>query len=188
MFSVKSEEIPSKIFHPLLILPVAGVAILMLEGIALLNSIKWVVVWVLVAMIPTSVVAWNTGEQKGFDVISREQRNKSYMIGIICLGLALIVGESFSAPKAVLDIGIYAIVATSVFGVFNRFTKISIHTGSLSFVAGGFLTLMPPVGVAGILASVPVGWSRVRLDCHTKSQVVQGAVVGLTAGVLAAGL
>ena len=122
---MKSEEIPSKLFHPLLILPLAGVAILMLEGIAPLHSVKWVSIWVLVAMIPTSVVAWNTGEQKGFDVISREQRNKSYMIGITCLALALIIGYFFSAPKAVLDLGIYAIVATTVFGVFNRFTKIS---------------------------------------------------------------
>jgi len=182
---VKIEELPSKIFHPLLILPIAGVSILILEGVSPADSLKWVSIWILVAMIPPSVVAWNTGEKKGFDVISRQQRNKSYVTGVTCLSLALGIAYFFSAPKPVIDLGIYGVVASSVFGVFNRFTKISIHTGSLSFVAGGFLTIMPPIGVAGVIASVPVGWSRVKLDCHTKSQVIQGAVVGLTSGFLA---
>jgi len=183
--SVKYEELPSQIFHPLLILPISGISILMLKGIEPLNSIKWVGLWVLLAMVPTSIVAWNTGKQKGFDVISREQRNKSYIIGIGCLTIALALGYFFSAPDAVLDLGVYAIIASSVFGIINRFTKISIHTGSLSFVAGGFLTINPVIGVAGIIASVPVGWSRVKLDCHTKNQVIQGAAVGLASGVLA---
>lgn len=184
-FPVKYEEIPSQIFHPLLILPIAGVSILMLEGIEPVISVNWVGLWVLIAMVPTSIVAWNTGEQKGFDVISREQRNKSYIVGISCLALALMLGHFFSAPNAVINLGIYAIIASAVFGIINRFTKISIHTGSLSFVAGGFLTINPAIGFAGIIASVPVGWSRVKLECHTKSQVIQGAAVGLTSGVLA---
>ena len=178
------EELPSKIFHPLLILPPSGALILILQNIGMMESLKWIGTWIVVSMLPTAYVAWNTGE-KGFDVISRRQRDKSYLVGISSLIIALGLGIYFSAPGAVLDLGMYAIVAATVFGVFNRFTKISIHTGSLGFVAGGFLTIMHSIGIAGIIATIPVGWSRVKLGCHTRNQVIQGAILGLTSGVLA---
>lgn len=178
------EEIPSKIFHPLLILPLAGLAILVLQGLRPVESLKWVILWVLTAMIPTSAVAWNTGE-KGFDVISREERNLSYAVGLGSLLVALLIARSLSAPSTVVELGYFAIGVSLLFALLNRFTKISIHTGSLTFVAGGFVTLMPSVSALGLLMSIPVGWSRVRLDCHTKAQVIQGVAVGFSCGVIA---
>jgi hypothetical protein len=47
----------------------------------------------------------------------------------------------------------------------------------------------PHVAAAGVLlvlvlgaAVVAVAWSRVRLDCHTRAQVVVGAALGLVLG------
>lgn len=185
--SVKLEEIPSKVFHPLLVLPLTGLAVLILKETGFIESVMWIGLWITVAMVPTSVVAWRT-DGKGFDIVSREKRNFSYLTGVLGLASALVLSIFLSAPVAVLELGFFGLCAAVIFGLLNQFTKISVHTGAIGFVSGGFLNLMPSVTISGIFISVLVGWSRVRLEQHTRKQVFQGVAVGLVSGALIAAL
>ncbi|MFB6116089.1 MAG: hypothetical protein ABEK10_01140 [Candidatus Nanosalina sp.] len=182
---MRFEEIPSNILHPLTVLPVAGTLLLYARGLGLLESVSWVSIWVVAAMVPTTVVAWRTVEP-GLDVINRRQRNRSYLTGISALLAVLGAAYTLSAPAPVLHLGQFAVVAAAVFGAANQFSKISIHTGTLTFAAGSFVKLVPAVAFAGVLLSVPVAWSRVELDCHTRKQVLQGGALGLICGILTA--
>lgn len=150
-----------------------------------MESGLWVLLWIFAAMAPTTLVAWRTGEP-GLDVISRTQRNRSYVTGIAALIAVLGAAYTLSAPPPVLQLGQFAVVAAAVFGAANQFSKVSIHTGTLTFVAGSFVNLIPAAAFAGVLLSVPVAWSRVELDCHTRRQVLQGGALGLICGVLTA--
>lgn len=182
---MRFEELPSKILHPLVVLPVAGTLLLSAQGIGLVESGLWVLLWVVAAMVPTTLVAWRTGEP-GLDVISRRQRNRSYITGITALIAVLGAAYTLSAPPPVLQLGQFAVVAAAVFGAANQFSKVSIHTGTLTFAAGSFVNLIPVAAFTGVLLSVPVAWSRVELDCHTRRQVLQGGALGLICGVLTA--
>lgn len=182
---MRIEELPSKILHPLVVLPVAGSLLLYARGLTPLESVSWVFMWVLAAMVPTTVVAWRTGEP-GLDVIDRSQRNRSYITGIVSLSAVLGAAYFFSAPSPVLELGQFALVAAAVFGITNQFSKVSIHTGTLTFAAGSFLNLIPFATATGVLLSVPVAWSRIELDCHTRKQVIHGGILGLICGIVTA--
>ena len=182
---MRLEALPSKVLHPLVVLPVSGVLLLYSKGLTLGSAGSWVFLWVITAMVPTMIVAWKTGEP-GFDVISRRQRNRSYVTGITALSVAFGLAYVFSAPEPVLRLGVFSLVGGAVFGVANQFSKVSIHTGTLTFSAGSFVTLFPKATLTGVLLSVPVAWSRIELDCHTRVQVIQGGLLGLICGVLTA--
>ncbi len=68
----------------------------------------------------------------------------------------------------------------------SRRWKVSIHTLSVAEAVVGFhyLASTPLVLLAGI-ATVAVGWARVRLGKHTVHQVVVGAVIGLISASIA---
>ncbi len=184
-YTVDYEALPSKIFHPLTVLPVSGVLILFFNGLNIFESGSWIFLWILSAMVPTAAVAWRTGE-RGFDVVSREQRKKSYIVGAASLTFGLALSIFLGAPAAVVNLGYFAVGAVLVFGLVNSFRKVSVHTGTLGFVAGGFLNTVPLISVLCVVLAVPVGWSRVELDQHSRDQVVQGAVVGFLCGLIAA--
>ena len=178
------KALPSKILHPLIVLPLAGIFVLFYNGLNLVESIGWVSLWIMSAMIPTALVAWRTGD-KGFDIISRKQRNKSYIVGVTSLALSLVLSSLMYAPTAVTELGYFALGAVIIFGLANKFTKVSVHTGSIAFVAGGFLTKTLAIGMLSIILTVPVGWSRVKLDRHSRNQVIHGAILGFTCGLVA---
>ncbi|EGQ43360.1 MAG: PAP2 superfamily protein [Candidatus Nanosalina sp. J07AB43] len=99
--------------------------------------------------------------------------------------LTLLAAYYASAPEAVVNLGGFAVISSIIFGAANHFSKVSIHTGAMTFAAGAFITQIPSLTFTGLLLSIPVGWSRVRLDCHTRKQVIQGGMLGLACGVAA---
>lgn len=178
------ERLPSKVLHPLIVLPLSGILLLYSRNLSLGNIVTWVLTYILTALVPTTLTAWRTGD-KGLDVISRSQRNKSYLVGITSMCLTLLAAYYISAPEAVVRLGGFAVISSIIFGVANHFSKVSIHTGAITFAAGAFTTEIPTLTFTGLLLTVPVGWSRVKLDCHTKGQVIQGGILGLACGLAA---
>lgn len=182
---MRSEELPSKILHPLIVLPLGGFMVLYSKNLRPLTAVSWILTYITTALIPTTLTAWKTGEP-GLDVISRSQRNKSYLVGISTLIITLAITYILPAPEIIISLGSVAIASSLVFGIANHVSKVSIHTGAVTFTAASLasfnLVLAVPIG----LLSVAVGWSRVKLGQHTKIQVIQGAILGIICGAVIA--
>lgn len=180
---MKSEEIISRILHPLMVLPVFTL-IFLSTYMGLADSVYWLSIWILLALIPTATVTWFGGEEKGFDIVSRKERKTAFLTGLASLVLSLVIFNSVSAPEIVLKLGGIGILTVAVFGGANQFNKVSIHTGSMACISIVFLTVSQPVtGILGFL-SIAVGWSRVELDRHTRIQVLQGGFLGVICGLV----
>ncbi|EGQ43361.1 MAG: hypothetical protein J07AB43_13520 [Candidatus Nanosalina sp. J07AB43] len=64
------ERIPSKVLHPLIVLPLSGVMLLYSRNLGFEDIVFWVLTYIFTALIPTTLTAWRTGE-RGLDVLSR---------------------------------------------------------------------------------------------------------------------
>lgn len=180
---MKSEEIVSRILHPLLVLPVFAL-IFLSTYLGLAGSVYWLSIWILLVLIPTATVTWFGGEERGFDIVSRKERKTVFLTGLTLLLLSLIFFRLLSAPAIVLELGGVGTLVVTVFGLANKFSKVSVHTGSLTCTAVVFISLLPLAGILLGFCSVLVGWSRVELDKHTRAQVLQGGVLGFFCGLV----
>lgn len=177
------EEILSRVLHPLLVLPVSAVIFLSFSGLGLWDAIYWTGFWIVLSLLPTSLVIWFTGERK-LNIVQREKRKTSFLTGLVSMTGALLLIDSLSAPSLVVEVGTVGVLAVTVFGLANFFSKVSIHTGAITCLAAVYTVLSPGVAGALILSSALVGWSRVELDCHTPVQVAQGGVLGFLCGTV----
>ena len=176
------EEFLSRVLHPLLVLPVSAAIFLSFSGLDLWQAIYWTGFWIVLSLLPTSLVIWFTGERK-LNIVSREKRKTSFLTGLVSMTGALLLIDFLSTPSLVVKVGTVGVLAVTVFGLANFFNKVSIHTGSITCIAAVYTVLSPEASVALMLSSALVGWSRVELDCHTPVQVVQGGVLGFLCGL-----
>ncbi len=102
------------------------------------------------------------------------------------LVLLLLAGAGATAAwggSAVVTAGLLACAAL-VGGalLLRRWLKLSLHTGFAVFAA----CLLWPLAVAGLPAAAlacGVAWSRLRLQRHTRAEVLMGALLGLAVGL-----
>ncbi|MFG2340500.1 phosphatase PAP2 family protein [Streptomyces yangpuensis] len=109
---------------------------------------------------------------------------------LLVLAVALAVVHGAGAPREVAAL-VTAMVAVVVAGAaVTGVWKVSAHAAvSAAAAAALVIACRPrPAGATVLLVAalgavvVVVAWSRVRLECHTRAQVVVGAVLGLTLG------
>jgi membrane-associated phospholipid phosphatase len=124
------------------------------------------------------------GRFENHHVDARERRPAVliFAAGSVVVGLALMV--YFDAPRALVALVVAMLAGLALTLTVTHFLKVSFH----SAVAGGTATILVlvfgPWWLVSFLAVAAIGWSRIFLRSHTLSQVV----VGVTLGVLAAGV
>lgn len=69
---------------------------------------------------------------------------------------------------------------TLIIVLINKFWKISVHAMGSSGPLAIILYLLGPIGVIFMLIPIAVGWSRIKLKCHTLSQVLIGGLIGFS--------
>lgn len=180
---MKAADFLSKVFHPLLVLPVSVLLFLNFSGLGFADSVYWFFLWILISLVPTTLTTYFTGE-KGLNVPEREKRWKPFLVGVASLALSLIPFWILSAPAVVLKLGATGLVAVTAFGLANHFEKVSVHTGSIAAAAAVFTVVSSSAAAFLALSSVLVGWSRVELERHSLVQVVQGGVLGVLCGLV----
>ncbi|WP_314411567.1 phosphatase PAP2 family protein [Streptomyces kroppenstedtii] len=109
---------------------------------------------------------------------------------LLLLSGAVAVLYGAGAPREVAAV-VAAMVAVVVVGsAVTSVWKVSAHSAvTAAATAVLVIACRPHAAAAGVLlvlvlgaAVVAVAWSRVRLDCHTRAQVVVGAALGLVLG------
>ncbi|MFB6241498.1 MAG: hypothetical protein ABEJ36_01700 [Candidatus Nanosalina sp.] len=180
---MNTADLLSRVFHPLLVLPVSALLFLNFSGLGLSASVYWLSLWIIISLVPTTLTTYLTGE-KGFNVLEREKRVKPFAVGVSSLALSLAPFWMLSTPTVVLELGATGVIAVTVFGLANHFNKVSIHTGSIACAAAVFTVVSSHTAAFLALSSVLVGWSRVELKRHNLVQVVQGGILGVACGMV----
>ncbi|MFD3608277.1 hypothetical protein ACFWXA_09445 [Streptomyces atroolivaceus] len=136
------------------------------------------------SMLPSAMLGW--GERRGYwsdrHVRQRQERLVAgpVVLSSVITGTGLLYGLDATPDVCALVAAMLTVLLALMAVTF--FWKVSVHCA----VAAGALTVLasvfgPVAGLAAPLVAL-IGWSRVRLRCHTVAQVAVGACVGASVG------
>ena len=145
---------------------------------------------VFTAVLPTLILRFGERRQYWGDRHVRRRQDRIVaapgVLAPVITGTALLYGLDATADVTALVTAMLAVLLALL--VFTFFWKVSVH----SAVSSGALAVLTSVFGPWMLALTPlvalIGWSRVRLRCHTVGQVVVGALIGAAVGAPVFGL
>lgn len=112
------------------------------------------------------------------DARKKEERTIPFIYGaLIYLGgfLSLYIA---GAEKFELVYWFCYVTNTLLLIPINKYWKISVHAMGASGPGGMLFLLFGPASLIYFIIVILVGWSRIRLKCHTPAQVAAGALYG----------
>ncbi|MGW3209270.1 hypothetical protein [Streptomyces sp. NPDC001135] len=154
------------------------------------HASKWpglgwgVVAAVFTAVVPTLILRFGERRRYWGDRHVRRRQDRIVaapgVMATVLTGTALLYALDASTAVVALVAAMVAVLLALL--VITFFWKVSVH----SAVASGALAILVTVFGPWMLVLTPlvvlIGWSRVRLGCHTVGQVAVGALVGATVG------
>lgn len=173
----------SRIFHPAAIATLALLFAIYFSGVALLVSIGWVCLFLLVILAPLLIViAYNVriGRYTDWDVSVREQRHGIFVLVGSCVAVLLVVLQLVHAPQIMIGTLYSVMGATVISAIINTFlTKVSLHTVAVVGSAAILLIVSAPAALFVSIIALLVAWSRVVLGHHSVGQVIIGGIIAV---------
>ncbi|MEU5531716.1 hypothetical protein [Streptomyces sp. NPDC020362] len=150
-------------------------------------GIGWgMVAAVFTAVLPTLILGFGERRQYWGDRHVRRRQDRIVaapgVMASVITGTALLYG--LKAPAEVTALVMAMLAVLLILLVITFFWKVSVH----SAVASGALAILSSVFGPWMLVLTPlvalIGWSRIRLRCHTVGQVTAGVLIGAAASAL----
>jgi membrane-associated phospholipid phosphatase len=182
----KFANLVSNLAHPLITFPVFIVLTLFLNE----NFTKalWLSALILLGIFVPITLKLYRGTKKGtytnFDVSDRQQR-KTFFPTVILL-FALIIGILYLTGQSayILTPFLFALLLIGICYACNFYLKVSLHTSLTLFLGFLILPLHLYVGLGFLAFTVLMAWSRLHLKRHTLKEILYGALIGITVGIL----
>lgn len=120
----------------------------------------------------------NKGKIVDLDASIKEERTYPFLIatGIYFIGLLFLI--SFEINIISIAFWFCYISNTIIVVLVNKYWKISIHAIGASGGAAALYIVLGPAALLVFIIVLLVGWSRVKLNCHTPMQVIAGTIFG----------
>jgi len=175
----------ARVFSTMFIPPVNLLIASVILGIYVENDISAslrliIVTLIFGVIIPISVFIYLLKKKKvvNQDAVIKEERTVPYLIGLILYSTGFLILYG-SITIISLSFWFSYIVNMLIILLINKYWKISAHALG---IAGPFAAMLFVFGlnaVPFVLLVIIVGWSRLKLQCHTPMQVLAGTVLGL---------
>lgn len=108
----------------------------------------------------------------------KEERGLPYLVAILFYtgGLAALIFTGVN----VITVAFWFCYISNTFFIFliNRKWKISAHTMGAGGPVAAITYVIGPAGLIFAVILAAIGWARIKLDLHTLSQVIAGAMLG----------
>lgn len=170
--------------NPLLTIPLYSVVALFLKED---SGTAWTVTLLLVGGVVAPILIKSyRGVQKGeytnYDISDRKQRQSWYVLPTLLLSVVTMALYLSGQSRIIWLATLFALVLFVASQVVNLFIKTSLHVGFNAFLGFLALPLSKGLGLAFLLFTIPLAWSRIVLKRHTLSEVIAGAVLGVLSG------
>lgn len=119
-----------------------------------------------------------------FDVSDRKQRASLYPYLLLLMAIVSGIMCKLNFPDKITLGVVYFFLMLVAITLINLRLKASLHAAGSFFICMMIFEINPVVGIAAILFSIIVSWSRIVLKMHTKSEVIAGVVLGIIFGLL----
>ncbi len=110
------------------------------------------------------------------ELIDREARLVPYLLMILGAIFAVVILVRIAAPPQIFIMTVVLLANELVLGTINFWTKVSIHTATVTFMAMTLGYLLSHTWLFLLLIIPFVGWARVYRKRHTVGQVAAGAL------------
>jgi len=177
----KIAKIISIIGHPLLTIPLF-VAIMMFAfedtEKALLNS-ALIIGCIFLPLCLRMYFKSKNGTYTNFDVSDRVQR-KTLFTFIIPILIVVTIISFITSPASNFSISVlFGTILVIISQFTNLFIKSSLHVSLNIYLAALAMTADLRIGIAILLLTGLIAWSRIALRRHTRKEVVFGGLIGL---------
>lgn len=116
-----------------------------------------------------------------FELIDREARLVPYLLMILGAIGAIVILAQIEAPRLIFIMTLVLLANEIILGTLNFWTKVSIHTATVTFTAITLGYLIDPAWYVLLFLVPLIAWARVYRRRHTLKQVLGGA---LFAGII----
>lgn len=180
----RAAQIISVVGHPFVLLPVAImlVALQRLDPRRAVIVVATVSVLALLPMILYILRQMRHGRWGNFDVSVRSDRPRLYFAAVLLTAITVAVLRLTGQPPFIVRGTVAALVLLVVAWFVNLTLKLSLHAAFSALAAWMIYSIAPIAGVVIGAAVIVIGWSRVRLDRHTASEVAAGTILGAIVG------
>ena len=170
--------------HPLVVMPVAVLALMVLQGDG--RHAGWALTGL--ALLGTLIMLFSRhqvrrGRWQHVDASGKQERsslNRFLLVLLVIATLACLLGGA-SLPLT-LGLGLSAAMLVVAMAI-ARWCKLSLHLAFATFAALLLASLSWWVSMAGLLFAAVVAWSRLHLQRHVPRDLVAGVCTGLLAGL-----
>lgn len=146
------------------------------------QAVVWALTYgVLVCLLPMLYVVWmvRRGRISDIHMRFRQERLRPFIISVVCAAAAWITLRLMNAPPVVPLVAVFTLIQLTVIAVITLVWQISMHTMSMACAVVATGVLFGPLPALLVSPLVPlVGAARLKLERHTLSQVVAGALLG----------
>ncbi len=118
------------------------------------------------------------GQLVDIDASIKEERTTPFLIAEIFYAIGLIIFIYKHINIISIAFWFCYISNTLIIVLINKYWKISVHAMGSSGPLASIIFVVGPLGIVFILVPIIVGWSRIKLKCHTTAQVLTGALFG----------
>jgi hypothetical protein len=125
----------------------------------------------------------NNGTYTNFDVSDKTQRKSLFLFAIPLLTFVTVVLFVTDQSKNLCISILFALILMIVPQVVNYFIKSSLHASLNIYLSALIFTINYKVGIAVLLFTGLISWSRVRLGRHTVKEVMLGLLIGVIIGL-----
>lgn len=178
----------SWIGHPLVFVMIS-VGIVISTQLASARALPILATLFLSVIVPTAlllIIGVRSGRWQDADVSVREERRLFYPWAIPISALGVVTTWLIRAPSFVLRGGLVTLGLFIVAAIANCRLKISLHTLFASYCTVILFRIGVGCGMAALVMTGLVFWSRLFLGRHTMTETVAGVALGSAGGIVAA--
>jgi membrane-associated phospholipid phosphatase len=141
---------------------------------------------VFIAILPVGYIAWLVSRERiqgGIDLQYRQERQAPYLIAAASSGVGDAALWAVGAPGLMVVLAtLYSAIAV-VMAIINRRWKISAHAAGAGIGLGAMVSSFGAAALPLAILLPAVCWARVRIDMHSRAQVIAGATLGTLTGL-----
>ena len=177
----------SGILSPYLIAPLAATISILAYAPTSGEVVVWAAVIFGLAFFPSAIDLFAGYRYKRIPdlrLLDKADRRELYVVTTISITLSAIVLAGIDAAPEVITVSAASALICATLGVVNQFTKVSLHTATITWAASMLGFAVNPIFFVALTLVPIVGWARIFRGRHTLIQVALGAFIAFGASAL----
>lgn len=170
----------SIIGHPLLTIPIFVMIVMFgFKGFSEAAMISALIVGgIFIPVILWMYIKSKNGTYTNFDVSDKNERKSLFLFVIPLLIIVTVALFATNQSRNLCISVLFALILTVISQCVNFFVKSSLHVSLNIYLAALIFTVNFEMGIAVLLFTVLLSWSRLKLGRHTIKEVLFGASIG----------